>query len=166
VSALLALPTGGCLLAADALSPDLLGSLGLDPNVIKPPRGTVIVNFTNNTQLPAVFNAFETADADDLTVDTRNFSVLVDPGVQRNEVLDCPIGAVSLGQVTAEGDNVDVDAANAVIVLGADAMGTAIPYTGSALFGGSDFFCGDVISVTLTQNGAGFVLAVQVIPGR
>jgi hypothetical protein len=161
----LILPAGGCILAADALSPGLLGSLGFDPNVIFPARGTIIVVFKNETQATALFSAFETADAGDLSLETRNFSVSVDPGESRNEVLECPVGALSPGVVTGAGDMLTVDVANAALVF-VDAAGTAVAYGGAALISGEDYTCGDVILVTLQQFGDAFGLTVQVIPGR
>lgn len=159
----------GCVIAADALSPDLFVQLGFDPNTIFPQRGTVIVNFTNNTQFAAFFAAFESVDAADLTIDSRNFSLLIDPMDTRNEVLDCPVDLVSPGFL----DAMFAAQNDAVTVFAGDGAGTAVMYDGSPLVAGRDFACGDVINVQLDQIGAGgdagqvgFVLTVLVIPGR
>lgn len=165
LSAAVLFPSGGCILAADAINPGLFSALGFDPQLIFPPRGTLIVVFRNDTQSPALFSAFETSDLNDLTLDTRNFSVTVDPGASRNEVLECPIGAISPGLVGGEGEDLEIDAANAGIVFD-EGAGTAVAYGGSVLQSGQDYACGDVILVTLQQFGADYGFTVQVIKGR
>jgi len=147
----------GCLIAADLVSPGFVSALGLDPGVFFPSRGMVVVSFTNNATSPATFYAFESVDATDLTRQSRNFSVTVDPGETRNEVLICPVGLISLGTLDANFQPDDV---------GARAGDDDITYTGAALVGGRDFDCGYLIVVRLIPVAGELSLSVQVLPGR
>lgn len=165
---LLAIVPGGCIFAADALNPNLLSSLGFDPNAVFPRRGTVIVVFQNQTNAVALFNAFETDDLADLGIDSRNFNVVVDPGESRNEVLDCPIGGLGLGAIGGTGQELEIVPDQAVVVFGADADGVEVAYLGQPLAANQDFFCGDVVIVSLVPIAAdpGVGITVQVVRGR
>lgn len=157
--------TLGCVVAADTLNPSFFSALGFDPGTIFPTQGTVIVSFTNNTDYEATFFAFESADADDWTVDTRNFSVVVPPNSARNEVLSCPVGLVSAGQM---GDDYELDMDQAAqVVTGEETVDVAYAWP---LEEGDAFSCGDVIDFTLEAGQVGdevaFLISVRIIPGR
>jgi hypothetical protein len=161
----LAVSTGGCLVAADLLNTAFLTSLGLDAQTIRPPSGTVIATFTNNTQFVAVFAAFESIDASDLSVNTRNFTIEVEPGETKNEVLYCPIQVFSLGFVD---DAFAITPTGALVFTGQ--QGVEVDYAGAPLVSGLDFSCGDLIDVTLNPIGAGgeqanFAFTIRVRPG-
>ncbi|MFH1746286.1 MAG: hypothetical protein ABIG44_04505 [Planctomycetota bacterium] len=164
VGGVMLLMAGGCVIAADALNPAFFSGLGFDPNTIFPPSGTIIVTFTNNTNAPATFYAFESADAVDLVADSRNFSVEVQPGETRNEVLTCPVGMFSPGILGAD-LSIDNTAADVQATGGA---GTAT-YDGVPLVEDTDFSCGDVIDVQLYIVGAvdsgAYLVTVRLIPG-
>jgi hypothetical protein len=150
----------GCAVAADAFNPSFFAGLGLDPATISPPPGTVIIAFENQTSGVATFFGFESADLD-FTVDSRNFSVVAEPGEMRNEVLSCGIDVLSPGQL---GENFAISpvAANVQTQEGA----TDVDYLGPPLVAGSEFVCGDVITVTLTTIGDQFRILVSVTSGR
>src|ERR1051326_275006 len=94
----------GCPVAADFFNPNVFGTIGIDPNTVKPPQGTVIVLFKNNTQSPAVFTAFESSTITNFTTqNSRNFSVGVEAGQSQNEVLDCPVRIITPGSFDAAG---------------------------------------------------------------
>lgn len=160
----------GCPFAADLVNPSILTALGFDRDTIVRPSGSVLVAFVNNTTFSAEFYGYETADPDDLTVDTQTFRSLVGPGENSNEVLRCPTGAISLGIV---GDNFTVTPTGAVVFTGGGqgAQGTPITYNGAQLVQGRDYFCGDVIEYTLnpgagSDQNAAFAFTARVIPGR
>lgn len=161
----LALSMGGCVVATDLLNTAFLTSLGLDAASIRPPTGTVIATFTNNTDFVVVFEAFESVDATDLSVNTRNFTIQVEPGETKNEVLYCPIQVFSLGFVD---DAFAVTPTGALVFTGQ--QGVEVEYAGAPLVSGLDFLCGDLIDVTLNQAGAGgdqnnFAFTIRVRPG-
>jgi hypothetical protein len=153
----------GCTFLADAFSPAIFTALGLDPGAIFPPRGTVIVVFANQTSYPAAFSAFESVDAQDLSQDSRNFSVQAAANETRNEVLDCPVGLVGPGTL-------DTSFASDLIVARVQTPTGVVdvPY-GFTLTGGTDFVCGDVVEFTLTTTGSGqnqtFSVGLRVVPG-
>ena len=154
---LLSAACSGCLIASDLVSPGFISALGLDPGVFFPSHGVVVVSFTNNATAPATFYAYQSVDATDLTRQSRNFSVTVDPGETRNEVLICPVGLISLGTLDANFQPDDV---------GARVGGDDVTYTGAALVGGRDFDCGYLIAVRLIPVAGELSLSVQVVPGR
>lgn len=157
------IPLFGCTVALDLFDPSFFAGLGLDTNAITPATGVVVVSFTNNTGGFALFSAYETESIDDLSLDTRNFTVAVESGESRNEVLYCPVGAISFGTVGAD-FAVDNTAANITF----DEGGTdVVAYGGSPLVSGRDYSCGDLIDVTVTPGTDGaLALTVQVRRGR
>ena len=98
VSAVFVVPVllGGCIFAADLINPAAITALGLDPNSINRPVGTVLVVFVNDSDQPAVFTAFLQTDPQDINT-ARTIQIIVDPNSNTNEVLSCPTGQVSLG---------------------------------------------------------------------
>jgi hypothetical protein len=150
----------GCAIALDLLNPGVFSVLGIDPAAISGRRGTVIMNFRNNSDGVAVFYAFESADAIDLTIDSRNFSAEVAPGESRNEVLSCPVAVLSPGSLSAA---YAFQPLAASVVSGTGA--TTVDYLGTPLLDGSDFRCGYVIDVQLSGTGGNYTLSVRVIPG-
>ncbi len=153
--------SGGCTIPLDLFNPALFGQLGLDPNTLRPPTGSLIVFFENNTELPVAFFAYESVNPADLTQDTRNFVVQVDPNESRNEVLECPVQLISLGTVDQEGG---VGTVGATVLTDGGQMD--VEYTGVALESGVTYRCGDVIAVSLNDAGGVFTLAVRILPGR
>lgn len=163
--------SGGCLLAADLINPELLLSLGLNPNTIRPSAGRVIVAFTNRTTQPAEFFAVLVDEANE---GTGEISAVVPANESSAHVANCPVRQIIPGQL---GDNQAV-AQPAVVVNpaqpgAAGGGGTDVAYGGAALQNGVDFFCGDVIEIQLNPvaaagegGAAGFALLVRVIPGR
>jgi hypothetical protein len=159
----------GCPVAADFFNPSVFTGLGLDPRTITPSQGTLIVLFRNETQSPAVFRAFESSRTSNFTAqNSRNFTVGVEAGESRNEVLDCPIRLFTPGAVDAAGVRDDV-----AVLTGTAEAAVTVNYEGAILQVGTDYQCGDVIQVTLTEATTGgdnaetnFALIVQVIPGR
>lgn len=156
------MPALGCVVAADALAPGLLSAFGLDANALGGDAGKIIVAVTNNTPYPANFVAFEADDINNLGAGTKNFYFPVVAGGNRNEVLDCPVGAITLGSVDAA---LMVD--TTAVVLNVDGMAEEVDYPGSSLIGGRDFFCGDLINVFINIDAAGEAfITVTVTPGQ
>ncbi len=156
---------GGCAIAVDLLNPAFPAALGLDPATIIPREGTVLVAFNNGTRSQATFFAFEAPNAEDLASGSRNFSITVEAGQVRNEVLECPVDLFTPGTLGAD---LSLDSTAAIVLTG-DAAGEAVAYGGNPLTQGDAYECGDVIEVRLTPVGtgdaAGFALAIQIIPG-
>ena len=148
----------GCSIAADALNPAILSSLGIDPGAFIPSPGVIVVAFNNESSAPGTFYAFESASAQDLSFDSRNFSLSVDPAEIRNEVIECPVGMVSPGSLT---DAFALQGLAATMVTNAGEV--TVAYEGSPLVAGQDFSCGDLIEVRVSAT---YVLSVQVHPGR
>ena len=154
----------GCAIAADVFSPAIFASFGLDPASISGGGGTVIVSFTNNTTFPATFLAFESEDASNLATDSRNFSVEVEAGETRNEVLTCPVEVISPGSLDAS-FAIDALAANVTTDGGTETA----EYGGAALIEGLDYSCGALIDIQLfppTGALAAYQLTVRVVPGQ
>ena len=164
---LLALPSGGCAILADALDPNLAVMLGLDPATISPQRGTIIVAFDNTTRFAAEFFAFESVEPEpaDYVVDSRNFSVQVPAGQVRNEVLSCPVGAISPGSLDAS-----FAPQTLAVQVTTDTEVTDVEYTGQALQAGTAYSCGDVIEIRLVATGTAtaqtYSISVRIIPGE
>jgi len=172
-------PVASCGIPADLLNPGFLVGLGLDPATVIPQQGSVIVAFKNSTTHTATFYAFESVSAIKLGQSSRNFSVDVGPSEVKNEVLDCPVGLISPGELAAD-FTPDTRAAVVHVVTTAQQTQTQnevdVAYTGDPLTSGSAYTCGDVIEIELsaaaggtngqTANQQQFVLTVQVIPGR
>ncbi|MBN2447443.1 MAG: hypothetical protein JXO22_11995 [Phycisphaerae bacterium] len=162
VGTVLLVPPTGCIVAADLFDPSFVSALGIDPITVYPRTGTIIVTFTNNTTSAAVFRAYEIGDVDNPDGNSRNFSVVVPAGEVRNEVLFCPIDVISLGTLDAS-----YTATNDAATVYAESD-TEVTYGGAELQNDSEYECGDVISVVLTEQGtdsATYSLSVQVIPG-
>ena len=161
----------GCVLAADMINPAFLFSVGIDPVLVLPQSGTVIVTFRNDSGAPAVFYAYELTDARNPAAGGRNFSVEVPRGQVRNEVLFCPVGVISLGVVGADGTTADTTGAQ--VFGAADAAGADVAYEGTPLRAGVEYSCGDVISVRLVRGGgtgtdaaAAYSFLVEIVRGR
>ena len=158
----LLVPLPGCIVAADLFDPSFISSLGIDPITVFPRTGTVIITFSNDTSSTARFRAYEIGDAANPEGNARNFSVDVPAGEVRNEVLDCPVDVISLGTLDA---SYAATANAATVYATAD---TEVTYGGSEMQSGSEYECGDVISVRLTQQGqesTTFAVSVEIIPG-
>jgi hypothetical protein len=157
----------GCVVLSDVINPNLLVSLGFDPNTILPPTGTVIVVFNNQTQFPVTFYAFQAQEPNDLRVDAANLSLTVDPNATRNDVLDCPVGVISPGVLD---NDFNPDPLAATVFTGQ--QGVDLNYAGAPLLSGRDYTCGDVIEIRVTAGAAGgdaqqaFAVTVRVLPGR
>jgi hypothetical protein len=157
--------TLGCVVAADTLNPAFFSAMGFDPGTIFPSQGTVIVSFTNPTDYTVTFHAFESADPDDLSADSRNFSVVVPPNSSRNEVLSCPVGLVSTGVLD---ESYEWDGSQAAeIVTGEETIDVEYAWP---LREGDAFSCGDVIDFRLESGYVGedlqYIITVRIIPGR
>lgn len=155
-------PLTGCIFAADLINPAAITALGLDPNSINLPVGTVLVVFVNDTDQPAIFTAFQQTDPLDVN-SGRTFQVGVDPDSNSNEVLSCPTGQISLGAPVVAGT---VGTAANVLVGAAVAV-----FTGDPVLEGVDYLCGDLIEyrVSVIPGGdplADFVVTARVVPGR
>lgn len=156
LSGALLLSLSGCVLLGDLVNENLVTSLGIDPAFIDPAQGVVVVAFDNTTRFPATFYAFSSADRLDLTRDSRNFSVAVDANSQGNEVLDCPVGVISPGELddsfmpstdlaaTINGTITD-DEGNT------ETVDATVAYGGVPLELGESFQCGDLIIVRLSE---------------
>jgi hypothetical protein len=167
IGIVLALPVGGCAVLSDILAPSLPLQLGIDAATITPQEGVVLVAFNNTTPSQATFFAFEAINAQNLSAGSRNFSRLVDGGTQQNEVLDCPVGVVAPGSLSATFEPQTL-AATVASTSGTTTNLTSVQYTGPVLEAGSAFSCGDMIEITLSPTGgqAGFAITVRVVPGR
>jgi hypothetical protein len=161
----------GCVLAADMINPAFLFSVGVDPVLVLPQSGTVIVTFRNESGAPAIFHAYEVKNAQNPAAGARNFAVEVPQGQVRNEVLFCPVGVISLGMVGADGAT--ADATGAEVFGAADAAGAAVEYAGAPLRSGVEYSCGDVISIRLVRGGgtgtdaaAAYSFVVEIVRGR
>lgn len=145
--------SGSCALIGDFINPDLAELLGISSG-----GGVVIVAFNNTTDYTAIFEAFESVSATDLTNDSRQFSVEVTSDSVANEVLNCPLGLVYPIGAT---------------VVTTSGVATAV-YAGPELTSPDMFSCGDVIEFrleetrTTTTNGteSTFNIVVQVVPGQ
>ncbi len=164
VTAMLLLPLSACVLLGDIFNPDFISAIGIDPGTILPQSGTIAVVFSNETSSPAVFQAFEQSDAQDPTLGARNFGVEVPAGEKRNEILSCPVGLISFGQIDAS-YSVTTVAANVLTNAGGT---TQIDYTGAALESGSEYTCGDVINARLVDSATtdgGYDFIVEILRG-
>lgn len=153
----------GCGLVGDLFNEDAVRQLGLDPATVFGEDGTVIVALYNTTRVTADFNAWWSLDASNLTAKSRNFSVEVEGGAVKNEVLQCPIGVISPGSLDA-----NFVASDVAVVLDS---GEQVTYTGPVLLSGSSFLCGDVIEIRLlpiggTSDTQEYAVSVRVIRGR
>jgi len=163
---LVVLPLGGCGIITDVFDAGLAAQFGLDPATLRPPQGTIIVAFRNATNVPVTFHAWRSADTADLTRDSRNFSVEVQAGEVGNEVLDCPVGIISPGSLSA---TYTPDSVGATITSTA----ADVPYAGPPLVSGQAFSCGDVVEIRISPGTGGgedtaaqYVISVRVIPGQ
>ncbi len=147
-------PTGGCTILSDLLNPSLATVFGLDPAILRPLQGTVIVAFRNLTRYPATFSAYESTNAVDPTLNQRFFSAEIAAGQVGNEVLDCPVEVIA-----------PVD-----VVLQTDTTAVQVTYGNVPLIAGQSFACGDVVEIGVSTSGTGealqYVITVRVIPGQ
>jgi hypothetical protein len=165
-------PLAGCAIMSDLLAPTLPLQLGLDPATVTPQQGVVLVAFNNTTQFPATFYAFSSINAQDLTAGSRNFSKVVNAGNQQNEVIDCPVGVIAPGSLSASFQPQTL-AATVAGTSGTTSVNAAVDYAGPQLVSGNAFQCGDMIEISLTSTGAtatggqsNFAISVRVVPGR
>lgn len=168
VGGILLVSGGGCAVGLDFVNPALLERFGIDTQSIFGPRGSVVVSFRNETNFPVTFSGISGVDVADLTRGVDVFTAAADPNAARNEVLRCDVGFITFGDVS---DEFALDPTVAVrVVTPADedtGEGEApVPYAGSALVFGVDFFCGDVIDFRVSGDLGAFQITVRVIPGR
>lgn len=154
----------GCVLATDLVNPNVFASLGLDPDTITAPPGRIVVAFSNETSFPARFNVVVPGDSGTLVVASQ----LVQGGDFGNVVFDCPVDFLAPGE---RSDDLVTPAPEMAIEVLADEDIVVVPYTGSLLQAGDDYFCGDVIEIRLLQIGGGdaaadFAIQVVRLPGR
>lgn len=158
----------GCGVVADLINPDFVTGFGLDAGVVRPSQGIILVAFNNQTRSEAALLAFMSRNANDLTRDSRNILVVVEPRQVRNEVLDCPVGVISPGSLGA-----DFSISSAAALVG----GTEVTYDGPPVVSGVAFRCGDVVEIRLEEvTGAGtggegeanvdYRVTLRVIPGQ
>lgn len=155
---------GGCPIVTDAFNPDFLASFGIPTGTSS---GTVLIAFTNDSQFDAQFIAqpFDTLSATSQTVAGGPITAVVVAGQNRTFAVPCPVGYIVPGDAAS-----GTTSSASVNVIGAGAVLTLV-FTGAPLEAGSDFLCGDVIEMRLSQIGAGaavedFQLRVRVLPGR
>lgn len=132
----------GCGLAVDLFNPAFLQGLGFSTPGSQ--QGTIIVNFNNQTNFPAVFNGLSGPIAAEPANGSFQFNTPVGPNASSNEVLSCPVRFLTLSEL---GDDEMLDNIAAVVTT-ADGD-EAVAYQGTMLMSGRDFICGDVINVTL-----------------
>lgn len=145
--ALLLACCAGCGIALDTINSDLLVGLGLDPFVINPPSGRIVVTLNNTTDVAATFFVgFSRANG--ATVTDEGFSAEVEADSIQSFVLDCPIALLRPGQQGLADTNA------AVAIALPDGMLAEVEFFGDALTA-ADLFCGDVIEVRLNQFGGG-----------
>ncbi len=166
VCGVLGMSGGGCLLATDLINPNLLSSIGFDPDTVIAPQGRIVVAFTNSTSAAVAFVIAVSDDPADPTANARAVSTdFLESGETRSLVLDCPVGVITPGAPSAD---FSTDTVAAVAVTDADAVD--IVYTGTPVVVGTDMACGDVLEIEAVQFGIGdgvvFGLQLQVLPGR
>lgn len=165
IGGLVGLPLGGCGMVADIFAPGLAQEFGLDPASVKPLQGVVLVAFNNTTRSPATFYAFEAASAQDFSQSSGNFSVEVEAGEVRNEILDCPVAVISPGRLSNDFTPESIAAS-----VGAGGSAATVNYTGPVLVSGSSFACGDLVEIRLSaaaaEEGEQYGVSVRVIKGR
>lgn len=156
----------GCAVFSDAINPNLITSLGFDPNSILSPRGTVIIVFNNETTAVANFFAYY-ADGELATAtQSSGIATSVDPNSTKNQVLECNgVAIISPGQL----GNETAATAVAAEVIGAQ-NAVQVNYTGSILRQGIDYTCGDVVEIRLVAAGGtdqqqAYAIIVRVLPG-
>lgn len=163
---LLVIAVGGCAVATDMLDPGLLVQLGVDPATVTRPQGVVIVALNNMTLSSATFYAYHSQGAGSpqaRSKGSRNFSVLVESGEARNEVIECPVGEISPGSLDAGFDPESL----AAVVHTVDGD-VNVDYGGIPLEISKSFSCGDVIEIRLvpltTGDDTDYRIVVRVIP--
>lgn len=155
----------GCFVAADLIEEDLLRALGISPQLITGEPGKIVVAFNNTTGDPAEMSVVYTTEPES-TAFTRERSVRLSAGEIRNAVIDCPVTLLTPGSLAAGA----AEAARVTPIGGQGA--TVVAYQGAPL-GRTDFTCGDLIVVTLSEvAGTGaeqqgtFAIRVRVVPGQ
>lgn len=161
-TASLSIGGAGCVVAADLVNPGLLGALGLDSQALTGPVGRVVVALTNNTRQPADFFVAHSAGAT-----FQGQQIPVPPSETRSIVLDCPVRSLAPG--TLDETFAINPAVAAIVFTGEEAV--EIPYGGALLQSGSEYACGDVVSISLEPVGDGtaaenFTFRVTILPGR
>lgn len=152
----------GCAVVSDLVNPDALTALGFDPATIVSTQGKSVIVFSNMSSTPAYFVATVSDDPANPVSEVEPLIVgLVDAGETRNSVLDCPIGVITPGNATAT----FTSTGGAALVIVGEGL-VEIPYGGSGLRSGTDFLCGDLIEIRLTEAGGAFNIEVRVLPGR
>lgn len=146
-SALVAfLAPAGCTVGLSLFNPNLLQGIGLDPALVTPPRGTVVVALQNRTNFDVEFELISTANATNLTTGAASPPVDVVAGGQSNQVIFCPVRMLALGF----DDNGEYINTGAFVFENGGTV--EVPYVGSILLAGRDFQCGDVIRFTLEPD--------------
>lgn len=162
---LLALPwvlgLGGCAIPLDLLNPALPGQFGFSLNGIVPTPGKVVIAFNNETTFP-VFFAVTISDDPNATTGFEIASDTVAANSTSSRVLQCPVPVVTFSNGIGTGGGATV---GAPVVVQNVAAGTALATTAAPLTFGTDFDCGDVIEMTVTQTGGAFRLTIRVLPG-
>ncbi|MBU0640000.1 MAG: hypothetical protein KKB50_14120 [Planctomycetes bacterium] len=173
--ALLLVPLGGCVVAADLVNPAFFEQLGLDATTIIGQSGFVVVAFSNETDQQARFHLYFAVDATDLRAGVDEIFSDVFPGDMSSEPVPCPFELLSFGEVD---DNFSANTTGAVltaVTAGQDAQAeSTVEYAGAPLIAGVDFVCGDLIDVQLYQTTTGtadnqqnqYAFRIRVIPGR
>src|SRR5262245_49655930 len=125
----------GCQVAGDLVNPDLLATIGVDPQTVHPITGRIVVAMNNTSAFDASF--FVAVANKDLT-DPQTASADVGNGETGNAVFDCPVGLVAPGGFDAMGNTLGTT----VLVTTPTAV-VPVAYTGVPLESGRDFQCGD-----------------------
>lgn len=162
--ALAGVGVNGCAVVGDVFSPDFLTGLRLDPDFFGGPSGKTVLALRNSSDFDATFNVVNVRGSEGDSVP----STTVRANTTTSVVLDCPVGFIGLGQITAAG----LDGMAAIAVEGAAAgADVVVPYTTGALESGVHFLCGDVVEMELQQIGVGaaptdYQIGIRIIPGR
>ncbi|MDX2197890.1 MAG: hypothetical protein SF069_02845 [Phycisphaerae bacterium] len=161
--------SGGCAVGLDLFSDDLFANLGLDVTSLRGPTGRSIVNLRNETEFPVTFNVIVGENPDALEEGIEEIERGLAPGDSRNITFSCGVNFATLG-VT---DDDFAYTPLAAVVTEADGN-VDVNYAGTALVNGEDFFCGNVIDITIDEAPVGdddeadvnYVIRVRIIRGR
>jgi hypothetical protein len=179
---LLALGSGGCVLASSLFDDQFLEGLGISTFQTNTSDGTIIVVVRNDTVYVGEMSilAFPTGQRS-ATSPTLSSTFPLAPGETGNRVFDCPTDIVSPGGFSDNAGGTDLIGArlfNVVLNPGEDGGGEGeiveVAYLGSPILSGRDFNCGDVILISVApapfDPGADnaevqFRLFIEIIPG-